>query len=107
LKNQLIKKKRIMKSNSTPHEMTLGEILCFTGDDDHAAMLTDAASAMTSSDAAQFINGTNVSNYDAETKKSLRQLALTRIKQGKSVLPWGSHAEVDPSSEGDMEAGFC
>ena len=87
--------------------MTLGEALRFTGDGEHADMLTSAAAAMTSSEAAQFVNGTNVGNYDEETKKSLRRLGLTRIKQGKAVLPWGSHADIDPSSEGDMEGGFC
>ena len=95
-----------MDRNKT-HDMTLGEILRYTGDDKHADMLTNAAAAMTSSEAAQFINGSNVGNYDEATKKSLRKLGLTRIKQGKSVLPWGAHADIDPSSEGDMEAGFC
>ena len=87
--------------------MTLGEVLRFNGDGDHADMLTSAAANMTSSDAANFINGSNAGSYDAATKQSLRKLALTRIKQGKSVMPWGSHAEIDPSSEGDMEAGVC
>ena len=96
-----------MKTKMHPHQMSLGEILHFTGDGDHAKLLTSAAALMSSSEAAQFINGTNVSKYDDETKKSLRQLALTRIKQGKSVFPWGAHDEIDPSSEGDMEAGFC
>lgn len=96
-----------MESKSNPHQMTLGEVLHFNGDGDHAKLLSSAAAKMTSSDAAQFINGKNAGKYDDETKKSLYHLARTRIRQGKSVMPWGSHAEVDPSSEGDMEAGFC
>lgn len=86
--------------------LTLKETLEMAGDGDQVHYLTPNAQKFTKNKITAFLAGNNDDDLSDDDKESLGKLALVRIKQGKSIFPWGTMENIDPQAEGSPSGSF-
>ena len=79
---------------------TLKDALTRVGDKEYIHLLSPKAQSLTKDELTDFMNSKTDQDFGQETINSLRKFAKTRMRDGKSIFPYGkmeglTHNEAD------------